>query len=64
MSEYHKTLLALIRPGLTADDTLVGALRTLFPVASRRPARFRFVDRLPKTATGKILRRQLRSDHQ
>ena len=54
--------IVVLRPGVTADDTLVEALRARFPVASRRPARLRFVERLPKTATGKILRRRLRSD--
>lgn len=50
----------VLRPGIEPDDALRDELRGRFPVEARAPARFVFVDALPKTATGKILRRTLR----
>jgi len=52
----------VLRAGVVGDPILEEALRQLFRETERerRPAAFAFVDSLPKTATGKILRRRLR----
>ncbi len=52
----------VLREGVIGDPTLEDALRQLFRETERerRPAAFAFVAALPKTATGKILRRRLR----
>jgi acyl-coenzyme A synthetase/AMP-(fatty) acid ligase len=53
----------VLRPGVEPSPSLVDALRSRFAEAerSRGPALFEFVPALPKTPTGKILRRALRS---
>ena len=52
----------VLRSGIHASDELVDALRQLFAETERDrvPARFAFVESLPKTATGKIRRKALR----
>ena len=52
----------VLRRGVIGAPELEDALRRLFrdTERERRPAAFVFVDALPKTATGKILRRRLR----
>lgn len=52
----------VLRPGVVGDPALEATLRQLFrdTESERRPAAFAFVEALPKTATGKILRRRLR----
>lgn len=54
----------VLRPGHRSDDVLISELRAKFENAAERhkmPATFRFVEQLPKTATGKIKRAELRA---
>ena len=56
----------VLRGHRSTGETLIEELRALFPEneAIRRPSRFEFVDALPKTATGKIRRVELRREVQ
>ena len=49
------------RPGLTADDLDAHCLASPTLARFKRPREYRFVDELPKSASGKILRRLLRT---
>ena len=55
---------AVLNPGHTGDATLVGALQAHVKkhlAAHEYPREIEFVDSLPMTATGKIMRRELRA---
>lgn len=54
----------VLKPGHAPSDTLIAALAARFAEPAeldKRPAAFSFVDALPKTATGKVKRAELRA---
>jgi acetyl-CoA synthetase/medium-chain acyl-CoA synthetase len=53
----------VLKPGIEPDDALTRSLRARFAAgdAFKMPARFEFIDALPKTPTGKVKRAELRA---
>ncbi|HXA60811.1 MAG TPA: hypothetical protein VNW94_16750, partial [Streptosporangiaceae bacterium] len=60
--DWGEQVLAVVVPrhgsGLTEADLVAFCTERL--AGYKRPARFGFLDRLPRTSTGKLLRRELR----
>ncbi len=57
--EAVKAFVALKTPGAVSEDDLLDFCRERLPTF-KRPKRIQFLDALPKSAVGKILRRELR----